>query len=84
MATDHPMFCKRCYANLDQATDACCLRCGRKFLPQDSSSYLHRPFPSRIKMIVHTLITLVLATLVSFVVATILALAQLKYIHSGH
>jgi len=35
-------------------------------------------------MIVHTLITLVLATLVSFVVATILALAQLKYIHSGH
>jgi hypothetical protein len=50
----------------------------------DPFSYLQRPFPSRRKMVVHTLTTLVLATLVSVVVAWFLALAQIKYIHSGH
>lgn len=84
MANDRPMFCKRCYANLNQATDSHCLRCGRKFDADRPSTYLERPFPSRTKMIVHTLITLLLATIVSVVVADMLALAQLKYIHSGH
>jgi hypothetical protein len=78
------MFCKRCYANLDQATYSRCVRCGHEFQAEDPSSYLERPFPSRGKMIAHTLITLVLATLVSFAVACFLALAQLKFIHSGH
>ncbi len=84
MATDHRIFCKRCYANLDQSTDSRCARCGRKFLAEDPSTYLERPFPSRGKMIMHTLMTLVLATVVSCAVAAFLALAQLKFIHSGH
>jgi hypothetical protein len=84
MANDRGMFCKRCYANLDQARDGRCLRCGRRFVENDLSSYLERPFPSRVRMFVHTLITLVLATVVSAVVAGFLALAQLKFVHSGH
>jgi hypothetical protein len=35
-------------------------------------------------MIAHTLITLVLSTIVSLVVAGFLAIAQMKFIHSGH
>lgn len=84
MTADQPMFCRRCYANLNQATHCRCLRCGRKFDPDNPSSFLARPFPSRTKIIVHTLITLVLATIVSCVVAGVLAMAQIKYIHSGH
>lgn len=85
MDTNRPRFCKRCYANLDQATDdSRCLRCGRKFDAGNPSTYLERPFPSRTKIIVHTLINLALATIVSFVVAGVLAMAQIKYIHSGH
>lgn len=84
MANDTRMFCRRCYANLDQAIDFRCLRCDRKFDPTDPSSYLAQPFPSRSKMIVHTLLTLLLSTIVSAVVAGVLALGQLKYIHSGH
>jgi predicted amidophosphoribosyltransferase len=84
MPDEHPMFCKHCYANLNQATDSCCARCGREFQPDNPSSYLNRPFPSRLTMIGCTIATLILTTAVSFVVACLLALAQLKYIHSGH
>ena len=84
MPTDSPMFCKRCYANLDQATHSRCARCGRVFNAGAPASYLSRPFPSRRRMIVHTLITLVLSTLVSFLVAGFLAFAQLNRLHSGH
>jgi hypothetical protein len=84
MADSRGMYCKRCYANLDQAIEYRCRRCGRGFRADDRNTYLSRPFPSRRKMIVHTLITLVLSTIVSFAVAAVLALAQLKYIHSGH
>jgi uncharacterized paraquat-inducible protein A len=78
------MFCKQCYANLNQASQAQCPRCGREFLMSDPSSYLRRPFPSRAKVFAHTLVMLVLATFVSLVVAGLLAIAQLKFIHSGH
>ena len=78
------MYCRKCYADLDQAVDSSCARCGRQFSAQDPSSYLNRPFPSIGWMIVHSLITLTLATIVSVAVAFFLALAQLKFIHSGH
>ena len=81
------MFCRRCYADLQQAADrGClhCLRCKRRFDPRQPRSYLRRPFPSRRKIIVHSLITLILATIVSFCVAVFLSVAQIKYIHSGH
>ena len=84
MANDHRMFCQRCYANLDKATAGRCLRCGRKFVENDPSSYLGRPFPPRGRMIMHTFMTLVLATIVSGAIAAFLALAQLKFLHSGH
>jgi hypothetical protein len=84
MADDQPMFCRRCYANLNQATHSRCARCNHGFNADIPASFLPRPFPSRRRMIVHTLITLVLSTLVSFVVAGFLAMAQIKYIHSGH
>jgi hypothetical protein len=78
------MFCKRCYANLDQAMDSQCIRCGRNFDVGDPSSYLERPFPTRTRMFIHTMFMLILATVVSTAVAGFLALAQIKYIHSGH
>ena len=84
MGTDPGMFCKRCYANLDQALDSRCLRCGREFSAHDAGTYLTRPFPSRGKLILHTALMLLLSTIVSVVVAGCLGLAQLKYIHSGH
>jgi predicted amidophosphoribosyltransferase len=78
------MFCRKCYANLDQASGSRCARCGRRFDPDRPRSYLRRPFPSRLRILLHTLVTLLLATGISFVVASFLALAQLKYINSGH
>jgi predicted amidophosphoribosyltransferase len=78
------MFCKRCYANLDQAIGNCCCRCRKPFDPADQASFLTRPFPSRRRIIVHTTIVLVLASVVSFVVATFTAIAQFKYVNSGH
>jgi uncharacterized paraquat-inducible protein A len=84
MANEPRMFCKRCYANLDQATESQCARCGRAFSALDPTSYLRRPFPSRTKMVVQTVIMLVLSAVTSLVVAGCLALAQLKFVHSGH
>jgi hypothetical protein len=78
------MFCRRCYADLNQSAEARCLRCGRPFNPDQPSTYLTRPFPPRWRIIFHTLLTLILATIVSAVVAGFLAVAQLKHLHSGH
>jgi hypothetical protein len=78
------MFCKRCYANLDQATDGRCLRCRRPFDPNQPTSYLPRPFPSRRRMIIHTIVTLILATIVSAAVAGFVAVFQSAHMHDGH
>ena len=78
------MFCRRCYADLQQAFDSRCVRCDRPFNPNEPSSYLPRPFPSRRRMIVHVVATLILATIVSVVVAGFVSVAQIKYFHSGH
>lgn len=81
------MFCKRCYADLQQAADhGClhCLRCKRRFDPKESRSYLSRPFPSRRKIIMHSIINFILATIVSAIVVVFLTVAQLKYMHSNH
>ncbi len=83
MPPTDPMYCKHCYANLDQAVDSRCARCNRPFDPSRPGSYLTRPFPSRRRMVIHTLITLILATVVSAVVAGFLAIAQTKFIPSG-
>ncbi len=90
MPTTNPMFCKRCYADLKQSGDVgalgCffCVRCKRRFDPMDLRTYLSRPFPSRRKIIIHSIITLILATIVSIVVAGWLSVAQMKYFHSTH
>lgn len=78
------MFCRRCYADLQQAFDSRCMRCDRSFDPNDPSSYLSRPFPSRRRIIVHTVTTLILATIVSFVVAIFLSFSQMKFMHTNH
>ena len=78
------MFCRKCYANLDQATDFRWRRCRRQFNPASPKTYLRRPLPSRRKIIVHTILNLILTSIVSVVIAALLAAAQIKYIHSGH
>ncbi len=84
METDTGMFCKRCYANLNQATHGRCVRCGRAYDPEKPNSFLCKPFPSRTKMVVHTIITVVLGSLVAFLVAFALSILQMRYIHTGH
>ena len=76
------MFCKRCYADLNQAAECRCLRCRRPFNPNEPTSYLLRPFPSRRKIIIHSLIIFILATIVSAVVAGLLSMAQNNYMNS--
>ena len=78
------MFCRKCYANLDQARDFRCARCRRQFNPANPNTYLRRALPSRRKIIVHTILNLILTSIVSVVIAALLAAAQIKYIHSGH
>jgi hypothetical protein len=78
------MFCRRCYADLHQAFDSRCMRCDRSFDPNNPSSYLPRPFPSRRRIIVHTVTMLILATIVSAIVAAFISMAQMKFIHSNH
>jgi hypothetical protein len=77
-------FCTRCYADLRQAIDSRCARCGTAFDPGKPSTYLPRPFPPRRRVIAHAVLTVVLATVVSFVVALVLGSAQMKYMNSGH
>ena len=77
-------YCKRCYANLDQAIALRCARCNREFDPSDARSFLTRPFPPRKRIIAHTVVMLLLATAVSFVISLFVGAAQLKYLHSGH
>jgi len=84
MTPSDSIYCKRCYANLDQAIGSRCARCGRGFSVEDPASYLLRPFPSRRRIVLHTVVMLLLATAVSFVVSIFVGLAQLKYLHSGH
>lgn len=84
MSLDDAMYCKRCYANLNQAIGSRCARCSRQFDPSDPQSFLVRPFPPRKRIIAHTLVMLLLATAVSFVISIFVGAAQLKYLHSGH
>lgn len=84
MPTPDPMFCRKCYANLDQAIEGRCLRCKKPFDPANPSTYLPTPFPSRGKIIAHSVITLGLTTIVSAIVAGFLAVLQVGRMHSGH
>jgi predicted amidophosphoribosyltransferase len=84
MPPTNPSFCKRCYANLDQATESRCARCRRAFNPHDPRTTLARPFPPPRRVLLHTVFTLIAATIVSAVIAVMLSVAQLKYLNSGH
>jgi hypothetical protein len=84
MPSDPPIFCKRCYANLDQSTDSRCARCGRVFDASNKKTYYPQPFPSRWRIFGHLLTNLILATIVSAIIAFFLGIAQLKYLNSGH
>lgn len=78
------MYCKHCYADLERAVEGRCARCNKPFDESDPATCLSRPFPSRRRIVVHTLVMVTLATGVSFVVAMFLGMAQLKHLNSGH
>lgn len=73
------MYCHRCYADLRQATLRRCPNCLRPFDPDNPSTYLVRPFPTKKRIALH----LVLTTLVGIAAAFVVALHQLVR-SSGH
>ena len=94
----NPMYCRRCYADLEQASvyrkdthdhgppyiEFRCTRCNRPFNPDQPKTFLPRPFPPRRRIILHTVLNLLLATLISVIIAFFVATAQMRFMHTSH
>jgi hypothetical protein len=63
------MYCRRCYAPLTPADEPSCPRCRREFDPEDASTFLHRPFPTRSKVLLQIIGTTVVGVAAAFLVA---------------
>ena len=63
------MFCRNCYQDLSRGTEPKCPACGRGFDAANERTYLARPFPTPLRMVVHVLLTTAVAAGVAFVVA---------------
>ena len=63
------MYCRHCYQDLSRATESKCPACGRAFDALDEQSYLRRPFPPPLRIVVHVLLTTAVAAAVAFAVA---------------
>jgi len=73
-------YCKKCYATLDPSDGFNrCQQCGRAFHPANDLSFLRRPFPSKLRIVVQIVGT----TAVGFVVAYVVAMFQMAAL-SGH
>jgi hypothetical protein len=63
------MYCRSCYQDLSQAAEAKCPACGVAFDPDNERTYLTRPFPRPLQILVHVIATTAVAAGVAFVVA---------------
>jgi hypothetical protein len=73
-------YCKKCYAKLDPVDGFNrCQQCGRAFNPANDLSFLRRPFPGKLRIVVH----LVGTTAIGFLVAYVVAMFQMAAL-SGH
>jgi hypothetical protein len=63
------MFCRNCYRDLSHAPESKCPACGRGFDAADERTYLARPFPGPLRIVVHVLLTTAITAGVAFVVA---------------
>jgi hypothetical protein len=72
------MFCRKCYSLLTPDIPRCS-KCNRPFSPDNPRSFLARPFPPRIRILWHLILTTALAVFAAYVVA----LHQLAA-NSGH
>jgi predicted amidophosphoribosyltransferase len=63
-------YCKKCYSKLDP-TDGFnrCQQCGRAFNPANDISFLRRPFPNKMRIIIQIVYTTLLGVAVAYVVA---------------
>lgn len=61
-------YCRKCYANLEGATDTC-PDCETRFNPEDPKTHLPRPFPTRSQVFGHLVGTTLVAVAAAFVVA---------------
>ena len=73
------MFCKRCYADLSDASENRCPTCGRRFESNLPGTYLKRPFPPSGRIVFQIATT----TLVGLAVAWVIAMFQAANA-SGH
>jgi hypothetical protein len=63
------MYCRKCYADLSNATEGRCPRCGRGFDPANPRTYAARPFPTAAKVFAQVIGTTALAVVAAYVVA---------------
>jgi len=63
------MYCRKCFADLSQATGPQCPQCGVPFDPANARTFFKRPFPGKSAIIVQIVGTTVVAVVCAFVVA---------------
>ena len=63
------MYCRNCYADLRAASGPECPKCGRAFDAANPRTFLARPFPGPLKVVLQVVGTTLLAVLAAYVVA---------------
>jgi hypothetical protein len=63
------MYCRKCYLDLNEVSEARCPRCGRVFDPASPDTYLDKPFPSRMTIVNQVIATTIVAIVAAIVVA---------------
>ncbi|HUB25348.1 MAG TPA: hypothetical protein VL992_07950 [Tepidisphaeraceae bacterium] len=65
------MYCRKCFARLDENAElGKCPTCGKRFDPDRPGTYLSRPFPDAGKAIRYLIITSIISLVFAFIVAT--------------
>jgi len=63
------MYCIKCYSSLAGASERRCPKCGRAFDPANPETFLARPFPRTMTILLQIVATTVVAIMVAAVVA---------------
>jgi predicted amidophosphoribosyltransferase len=64
------VYCRKCYAQLDRdPVTSRCPRCGRPFDPENPRTYLNRPFPNPVRIVLLIVVTSIICIAAVFVVS---------------